>query len=262
MPPICYDTISYETDDTVAVISLNRPDVMNAINAKMREELMSALNRADGDSAIRVKILTGVGKAFCVGHDLKDTTNTRSSIEAILEEEYRPVILAIDTSPKLTIAAVNGVAAGAGASIVLACDLILMASDAYLYQAFAAIGLIPDCGATWYLLNQLGYRRAMEVVVSGEKLTGLQCLDLGLANKVVDVGSLRLKSLECAKILAEKAPLALSHSKAALKYAHSHSLAETISYEAKVQNQLGASKDASEGTLAFLEKRKPNFMGN
>ncbi len=264
-----YQTISYSVDHQVALITMNRPEVMNAVNATMRNELMDAINLALAADNIRVIVLTGAGPGFCVGQDLVEgevsgTVPGKPSGEQtrrLLEEEYKPLILAIDQSEKLVMAAVNGPAAGIGCSLALACDLVVMADNAYFYQAFVAIGLIPDGGACWQLVQQLGYRRALELVIEGSKLLAQECVALGLANRVVSADTLSDESMKWAKRLAQKAPLAIASSKSALKQAQHIDLEKTVALEAQLQAEITETDDALEGIKAFIEKRKPVFKG-
>jgi len=254
-----FNTLELAVKNRIALVTLARPDSMNAISEEMRKELLSVLQWIRDDDDIRVMVLTGKGRAFCVGHDLRDPSNEPAMTQTVIEEEYAPVILALNEMNKPVIAAVNGPAAGGGAALAMACDLVIMGADAYLYQAFLAIGLIPDCGASWFLLHQLGYRRAFEAFVDGSKLGPQECVALGLANRTAAQPDLLPDAMAWAGELAEKAPLAVRFSKSALKYAQHHTLADTIGYEAKIQGKLCLSNDAWEGATAFLEKRKPNF---
>lgn len=254
-----YNTLELAVANRIALITLARPESMNAISVEMRDELSSVLQLIRNDDDTRVVVLTGKGRAFCVGHDLRDPSNQPAMTQTVIEEEYAPIILALDEMNKPVIAAVNGPAAGGGAALAMACDLVIMGADAYLYQAFLAIGLIPDCGASWFLLHQLGYRRAFEVFIDGSKLGPEECVTLGLANRTASQSELLQDAMEWAGELAEKAPLALRFSKSALKYAQHHTLADTLGYEAKIQGKLCLSNDALEGATAFLEKRKPIF---
>lgn len=254
-----YNTLELVVENRIALITLARPESMNAISAEMRDELFGVLQLIGDDDDVRVVVLTGKGRAFCVGHDLRDPSNEPAMTQTVIEEEYAPIILALDEMNKPVIAAVNGPAAGGGAALAMACDLVIMGADAYLYQAFLAIGLIPDCGASWFLLHQLGYRRAFEVFVDGSKLGPQECVALGLANRTALQSELLPDAMEWAGELAEKAPLAMRFSKSALKFAQHQTLADTLSYEAKIQGKLCLSNDALEGATAFLEKRKPIF---
>jgi 2-(1,2-epoxy-1,2-dihydrophenyl)acetyl-CoA isomerase len=254
-----FDTVRYAVDQGVALITLNRPAVMNAFNHQMRVDLLAAVRRAVGDAEVRVVVLTGEGRGFSAGADLAD--GVPPLVQQQIDEEYKPVLMAISEAPKPFISAVNGAAAGIGSSFAMACDLTVMAENAYIYEAFIAIALVPDGGATWHLVRQLGRKRAFEVIIEGEKMSAARCLELGLANRVVPAERLLEETLAWARAIAKKAPLALRYSKEALNMAMQLDLADTISYEAKLQNITFISEDAREGVQAFFEKRPPVFRG-
>lgn len=258
---ISYETITYKVKNQVALITMNRPKVINALNARMRCELLAAINTASSDVKVKVVVLTGAGRGFCVGQDLAEEVSPGEGTRQLLEEQYKPLILAIDQSEKLVVAAVNGPAAGIGAAMALACDLLVMADDAYMYQAFLAIGLIPDGGACWQLVQQLGYRRALALVIEGSKLSADHCLQWGLANRVIPTARLIEETTAWAEQLAQKAPLAVAASKRALKQAQHTDLPNTIIMEAQLQAAMAQTEDAAEGSAAFLEKRQPVFKG-
>ena len=256
-----HQSILVERDGSVAIVSFNRPLSLNAIEASIRGELSAAIKEVNDDENIRVVILTGVGRAFCAGADLTEEWHEGTSVEDGLNEQYKPVLLAISNAPKPWISAVNGAAAGIGSAFAMACDLTLMAEDAYLYQAFAAIGLIPDGGATWHLAHTVGRKKAYELIAFGEKLKAEDCLQLGLCNRVVPTDKLIDEAKAMAKVLASKAPLSLRYAKEAVNAAMSHDLANTISIEARLQEICANSDDAKEGGLAFLQKRTAVFTG-
>ena len=247
-------------DDGIATLTMNRPDSRNALSRDMMTGLAESLARLALDPKVRVVVLTGAGRAFCAGADLSEGTLDQN-ISEILETEYRPSLLAIRESTKTWIAAVNGAAAGVGGSYALSCDLVVMAEHAYIYQAFIAIALVPDGGATWHLVRQLGPHRAFEMIADGEKMPAATCVSWGLANRVVPAEEVLPHALAWAGRLAEKAPLALRYSKQALREAMERSLPEMISEEARLQDLAGASEDAREGVMAVLEKRKAVFKG-
>jgi len=256
-----YQSIQVERDGPVAIVSFNRPASLNAIEASIRKELRTAIKAINDDDDIRVVILTGVGRAFCAGADLTEQHPVGSSVEDGLNEQYKPLLMAITNAPKPWISAVNGAAAGIGSAFAMACDLTLMADDAYLYQAFTAIGLIPDGGATWHLVRTVGRKKAYELIAFGEKLKASDCLQLGLCNRVVAADALMDESMSMAHILANKAPLALRYAKEAVNGAMNDDLCATISNEARLQEICANSDDAKEGGLAFLHKRKAVFRG-
>jgi len=260
-----YEAVRIERDGSVARLILNRPDSLNAFNAALRRDLLAAVRDLNADPELRVVILSGAGRGFCAGADLTEGFGESAanglSTELMLNEEFKPSILGISESPKLWIAEVHGAAAGVGSAYAMACDLMVMAEDAYLYQAFAAIGLIPDGGATWQLLRAVGRKRAMEIILGGDRIHGPRCLELGLCNRVVPADELPAAALELAQKMAGKAPLAVQYSKRALALADRASLAETISAEATMQHILVESEDCQEGVTAFFEKRPAQFKG-
>ncbi|MDB5969177.1 MAG: enoyl-CoA hydratase [Hydrocarboniphaga sp.] len=254
-------TLSLEKNNAVACITLMRPDRMNAFNAQMRKELLVTAHAVNNDPDIRAVVLTGGGRGFCAGADLEDLRPPGFTIDRQLNEEYKPILMTIAEGPKPWISAVNGAAAGIGAAFAMTCDLTVMGDKAYLYMAFAAIGLIPDGGATWHLSRALGRKSAYEMIVGGDKLAAARCLELGLCNRVVPDAELVSAAITWAEQLAKKAPLSLSLSKLALARAEHTSLGDTISYEAALQRTCTESADAREGILAFKEKRSPVFTG-
>jgi 2-(1,2-epoxy-1,2-dihydrophenyl)acetyl-CoA isomerase len=257
-----YETVSVETRGPLAVVCLNRPASLNAFNSTLRRELLLAVESVNEDQAIRVAILTGTGRAFSAGADLTEKQGPGFSVEDQLIGEFKPVLMAITDSPQPWISAVNGAAAGIGSAFAMACDLTVMARDAYMYQAFTAIGLVPDGGATWHLVHTLGRKRAYELIVSGEKLSAEKCLQLGLCNRLAETETLLEETLAWAEELAGKAPLSLRYAKAALNEAISSSLGDTINNEAKLQHLCISSDDFFEGVAAFTEKRAPQWKGS
>lgn len=256
-----FETIAYQVQERVALITLQRPRSHNAFNRQMRLELTSAIETADADSAVRVIVINAAGRNFSAGADLGEAAERSFDVQVQIETEYKPALLAIAGSTKPVISAVNGSAAGVGASLAMACDLTIMAEDASIYLAFATLAVVPDGGATWQLLNQLGRKRAFDLITSGGKLTAASCLELGLANRVVDAGRLLEQALAWALELAEMAPLALQHAKQALYQVAGMDLAEAISYEAGLQKICFGSDDFLEGMRAFQDKRRPVFQG-
>ena len=257
--------VTIEHHGAVAVLTLNRPDSLNAFNSGLRMDFMHAISRINADHNVRVAILTCAGRA-CAGADLAEGFTGEGAAggqqtEAMLKTEYKPSVMAIHEAPKPWIAAVNGAAAGIGSAFAMACDLAVMAEDAYLYQAFGAIGLIPDGGATWQLVRTVGRKRAYELIVSGEKVSAARCLELGLCNRVVAAEQLLEQTLSWASTLAEKAPLAMHYAKKSLAFAEEHDLASVISHEAALQHICFDSEDAKEGVTAFFEKRAPVWQG-
>lgn len=258
-----YETILYEIRNQVALITLNRPERRNAMNETLNRELFAAFQQAQNDETVRAILLTGAGKGFCAGADLSTFTQipTPEQVYEGILTMYQPLMRLITGIQKPVVAAVNGVAAGAGASLALACDLRMMAHDASLMMAFSNIGLLPDAGACWFLARLVGYSRAYEIAAEGERVSVERCLELGLTNRVAPADTLLEHALEWAEELAKRPTLALGLTKHALHHALLHDLASTIEYEARLQQQTIPSHDHMEGVMAFLQKRVPEFTG-
>ncbi len=258
-----YDTVVVERRGAVGIVTLNRPDYLNAFNRALRDDLKWAVREINDDEAIRAAVLTGMGRGFSAGADLTEAPADpeRFRVEDELNGEYRMSLMEIARAPKPWISAVNGAAAGIGSAYAMVCDLTVMAEDAYLYQAFAAIGLVPDGGATWHLASTLGRKRAYELMVGGEKLGAEKCLALGLCNRVVPADELLAEAVQWAGELAAKAPLALRYAKQSLNEAMESTLAETIASEARLQHICITSEDFREGVAAFMAKRAPAWKG-
>jgi 2-(1,2-epoxy-1,2-dihydrophenyl)acetyl-CoA isomerase len=260
-----YEAVQIERHGPVARLVMNRPDALNSFNGALRRDMLTAVTALDAATDVRVVVLAGAGRAFCAGADLAENLGSGAAggvaTERMLNSEYKPSVMGIAQSPKLWIAEVQGAAAGIGSAYAMACDLMVMAEEGYLYQAFAAIGLIPDGGATWQLLRALGRKRAMEVIIGGERLYATRCLELGLCNRVVAAQELTAQTLAWAAQLANKAPLAVQYSKRALAMADGVALEEMISAEATMQHILIETDDCREGVTAFFEKREPQFRG-
>ena len=256
-----YETVKYATEDAIAIISISRPDAMNAFNQTLRTELLAACERAAEDGAVRAVILTGEGRTFSAGADLKDGLDPSTRIDHMLQNEYRPTLEIIWNMEKPVIAAVGGSVAGIGTSFALVCDLLIMADNAFMLSPFTTISLVPDGGLNWLLVHQLGYRRAFQLSVESERITADRCFELGLANKIVLAETLLDEAKVWAKSLAERAPLSIAATKKAMRHATAGSWASTFDVEAPIQQVLRKSKDSAEGVAAFLEKRKPKFIG-
>lgn len=257
-----YDTVRYAIDDAVAVITIYRPDAMNSFNDELRRDLLAACERAANDRAVRAVVITGEGRSFSAGADLKGSLDPDKSVEDMLQAEYRPVFESIAAMEKPVIAAVGGSAAGIGMSLALNCDLLVMGDNAFLLSPFTTISLVPDGGLNWLLVHQIGYRRAFQLSIESERISAERCVELGLANKAVPADSLQDEAIQWAKSLAERAPLSIAATKKAMRHAASESWASTFDVEAPLQQQLRQSSDSAEGVAAFLQKRKPKFTGS
>ncbi len=256
-----YETVQYGQDGAVATITIFRPDAMNSFNTELRKDLLTAFEKAAGDESVRVVILTGEGRSFSAGADLKGSLSSDRPVEQQLQEEYRPVLECIAEMKQPIIAAVGGSAAGIGMSFALACDLLVMADDAFLLSPFTTISLVPDGGLNWLLVHQIGYRRAFQLSIESERISAQRCVELGLANKSVPADALMKETLKWAHAIAERAPLSLAATKKAMRHAASNSWASTFDVEAPLQKALRQSEDCEEGIKAFFEKRKASFKG-
>ena len=253
------ETVKYEKKDSVVLITFNRPEVRNAFNAKMTEDILEALVEAKNDSNIRAIVLTGEGLSFSAGADLSARDNKWSDTEAALIEGYLPSLKEIMEMPKPVISAVNGAAAGIGSAYAMACDLTVMSEEAYILQAFSNIGLIPDGGANWFLTNTVGCKLAYQIAIEGERIDAKRCLELGLVNKVVAGENLLAEAISWADKLSLRSSQSLSLTKKIMRKSVDSSYEDIYDLEAKTQNTLTGSEDNIEGITAFMEKRKPNF---
>lgn len=253
-------TILTADEGDVTIITLNRPMVRNALNRQLRAELLAALHAAAGRA--RCVVLTGTGGAFCSGQDLADAGPLDElDLERTLREEYELLIAAIADCPAPVIAAVNGVAAGAGANLALACDLVIAAESATFLQAFTRIGLIPDAGGTFWLPRQVGMARAMGAMLLAEPVPARQAADWGMIWEAVPDAEFEARWRARAAALAAGPTVALSALKQALRASPGNGLAEQLALEAQLQGRCGASADFREGVAAFLEKRPARFRG-
>jgi 2-(1,2-epoxy-1,2-dihydrophenyl)acetyl-CoA isomerase len=260
-----YETIQFEVQQGVARLTLNRPDRLNSFNVQMHEEVRDALVRVRTEGGARVLVLTGAGRGFCAGQDLSDRSvapgGTGVDLGQSIEKYYAPLVLALRRLPLPVIAAVNGVAAGAGANIALACDLVIAARSANFVQAFCKLGLVPDSGGTWLLPRLVGQARAMGLALLGDKLSAEQAAQWGLIWRCVDDAELASVVNDLARQLAAAPTRGLARTKQAIEESWDRSLAQQLEQERDFQRELGRTADYQEGVAAFTEKRTPNFTG-
>jgi len=252
-------------DSGVLQVTLNRPEKLNAFNPEMHGELRKALERAADEAAVRAVLLTGAGRAFCAGQDLaeRDVSAGAAPIDlsVSLGSHYNPLVRRLRELPKPVVCAVNGVAAGAGANIALACDIVLAARSASFIQSFARIGLVPDSGGTWFLPRLVGRARAMGLALLGDKLTAEQALEWGLIWKVFEDQDLLRESTALCRSLAEGPTKGYGLIKKAMNASSGNSLDAQLDLERDLQREAGLSEDYREGVSAFKEKRPPKFKG-
>lgn len=255
------DTVIYSQQDAVAVISLNRPDALNGFTAELCDDLLLAMERAHRDESVRAVVLSGEGRAFSAGADLKEGFKGERTTQGRLLFEYGPALTAIANIPKPVIAAVSGFAAGIGMSFAMHSDLLVMAEGSFLLSPFTTIGLLPDGGANWMLVKQLGYHRAYQLCIESERISAESCLGLGIANRVVAADQLMGNCIEWGNAMAKRAPLSLAATKKVMRHAMDNDSHSSYTMEAEEQERLRASADNFEGVTAFFEKREPNFTG-
>ncbi len=257
-----YSTVLYDLQGNVLRITLNRPDVYNAFNEAMKKELNDALKEAAKDPAVRCIVLRGAGdKAFCSGQDLKEHVAGKRSLKESLERSYNPMIRAIRTMEKPIVAMINGVAAGAGCSLALACDMRYMSSTAKLIEIFVRIGLVADSGSHWFLPRMAGMARAFEYAATGRDIDAAEAERVGLVNKVVAPEKLEEETMAVASRLAQAPTRAIGLIKRTLNKALVTDLDALLAYEAKVQQIASETEDHKEGVQAFIEKRTAKFKG-
>lgn len=259
-----YESVTIQRHGAVAVVTMSRPQALNAFDASLRRDILLAAREVNRDDAIRVVILTGAGRGFGAGADLAETpmSDPEWRVDDQLNLEYKPAIMEIYKAEKPWISAVHGPAAGISSAFAMVCDLTVMAEDAYIYQAFTAISLVPDGGATWHLVRTIGRKRAYEIIATGEKVPAGKCLEWGLCNRVVPTAELMDATLAWAEELSSRAPLSLRYAKRAVAQACEDDLGEVIAGEADLQRICIASEDAAEGAAAFMEKRAPQWKGS
>lgn len=258
-----YETVQTARDGAVVTLTMNRPERRNALHPSLDRDLRDALSHVSDDESIRAVVLTGAGDGFCAGADLSVLKQgpTPEELYDHLTTRYLPLIEGLRSCPKPVLAGVNGIAAGAGMALALACDLVVMAEDAAMIMAFSQIGFVPDSGASYFLVRQVGYARAFELAAEAAPLDAAHCHRLGIANKVVPPADLLEQTQKWAAHLATRPTTALALTKEALQHAQDHDLKSTIEFESELQMNALQTRDHREGLQAFLEKRKPTFHG-
>jgi 2-(1,2-epoxy-1,2-dihydrophenyl)acetyl-CoA isomerase len=259
-----FKTVRFSVTGAVATIALARPERLNALNATVHAEIRDALSAVEADPAVRCLVITGEGRAFCSGQDLTErviTDDKPIDTGASLDRDYNPLVRRLISFPVPTIAAVNGPAVGAGANLALACDILLFARSAYLQEAFARIGLVPDAGGTWLLPRLVGLKRAIAMSFTAEQIPADECQRLGIAWKVFDDATFRDDVAKAAALLAMGPTLAYRLMKRALNASYDNDLNAQLDLERDLQREAGASKDFREGVRSFHEKRLPRFEG-
>lgn len=263
---MAFSTILFDLVNGVATVTLNRPDVLNAVNSQMRAELRTVFEQISADDTARAVILTANGRGFCAGQDLRERLDTYTSGQApvlgeTLRQEYNPLILAMRNLPKPIVGAINGIAAGAGCSLALACDLRIASREASFLQAFMRIGLVPDSGSSFFLPRLIGPARAAEMMFLAEPLSAEKAFQMGIVNRVMPSEELPSAARELASRLAQLPTKAIGQAKRQLSLAMSASLDEVLEEEASGQAMASQTSDHLEGVRAFLEKRPANFTG-
>jgi 2-(1,2-epoxy-1,2-dihydrophenyl)acetyl-CoA isomerase len=263
---MAYQQIAVDRDGGVLTITLNRPDKLNAMTGVMSDELVDVFTSAGENDGVRALVITGAGRGFCAGQDLTEfeeayRAGERPDLREHLRHSYHRLIPLVVSTPKPVIAAVNGVAAGAGVSLAAACDIRIAGEEARFTQAFVKIGLIPDSGGTWLLPRIIGYARALELSITGEVIDAATALDIGLVNLVVAGSALQDEAGDLADRLAAMPTAAIAETKALLRGALALDLEEALEAEAEAQARMGQTDDHLEGVMAFAEKREPRFRG-
>ena len=261
-----FDNILFEVTAGIARLTLNRPDKLNSFTGEMHAELRTALDRVQSDHSVRVLVLTGAGRAFCAGQDLADPdmqmiNGKMPDIGNVVEKNYKQLVLRLQNLRVPTIAAVNGIAAGAGASVALACDLVIATKSASFLQAFSKIGLIPDTGGTWFLPQRVGMARAMGLALLADKLPAEKAAEWGLIWECTEDADFVARIDALAKQLSTAPTKALVRTRQAMHAAPGHTLEQQLSMEGGFMRELGWSPDYAEGVAAFMEKRAPKFTG-
>jgi len=254
--------VDLDAEAGIGTITLNRPDALNALTVRMKQELLAAFRRVEREKAVRAVILTGAGRAFCAGQDLRERLEPEAAPLGVeVRERYNPIVRAMRNLPKPIVGAINGVAAGAGASLAMACDLRIASETASFALAFGRVGLVPDSGATWFLPRLVGSARAAELALLNDPVAAADALRIGLVGRVVPAVDLAAEARAIAVRLAAGAPRAIALTKRALNAAWAHDLDAALDYEAHLQDIAGRTSDHAEGMAAFMDKRPPRFSG-
>lgn len=254
--------ITSEKKDKVTLITLNRPDKFNSFNREMALALHAALDEAENDKNCRAIVLTGNGKAFCAGQDLAEAIDPNGpGIKRIVDEHYNPIVMRLRKIEKPIIAAVNGVAAGAGANIALACDIVTAIDSASFIQAFSKIGLIPDSGGTFFLPRLIGFQRASALMITGDKVSANEAMQMGMIYKVYETSSFMNDVLKLAAMVADMPTKGIGLTKRLLNESFYNTYDKQLQFESFIQTEAASTYDYNEGVKAFLEKRKPEFKG-
>ena len=259
-----YDEILYQVESRVATLTLNRPDKLNAWTMHMEEEFGHAIREAASDPNVRVAILTGAGRGFCAGQDLSAVPvegEGKMDLGAIVRQTYNPVISAMRKLDLPIVCAVNGVAAGAGANLAIACDIVIAAESASFIQSFSKIGLVPDTAGTFFLPRAIGLPMATALMMTGEKISAQRAADLGMIYKVVPADQLENEAMTLARTLAQMPTKGLGYTKRLLNASLANNLDEQLGMEEEMQREAGRTLDFEEGVAAFRDKRPPNFRG-
>jgi 2-(1,2-epoxy-1,2-dihydrophenyl)acetyl-CoA isomerase len=256
------DTVLRDAAEGVLNVTLNRPDALNSFNVEMKEALLAALKDAARDKSVRVVVLTGAGRAFSAGQDLKERQEANAAdLGTELRLRYNPIVLAMRRLEKPVIGAINGVAAGAGISVALACDIRIASEAASFIEVFGRVGLVPDTGSSWFLPRLVGYARAAEMSFTADPVDAATAERIGLVNRVVAADQLMAEASALAARLAKSAPIAMALAKRALNRSLETNLEHALEFEAELQAIAGRSTDYAEGVAAFVEKRPANFTG-
>jgi 2-(1,2-epoxy-1,2-dihydrophenyl)acetyl-CoA isomerase len=256
-----FQFITQAVEHGVSIITLIRPDVLNSFNRRMASEVQTALGSAASDAAVRAVLITGAGRAFCAGQDLGEAMHANLDLGEIVRTSYNPIVLAIRQLEKPVVCAVNGVAAGAGANLALACDIVIASEDASFVQSFSKIGLVPDTSGTFFLPRLVGPARATALMFLAEKVGATQALNWGMIYQVVPSAVLMESAMSISKQLAQMPTRGLALTKRAINESLANDLQAQLALEEEMQRQAGRTEDYAEGVKAFLEKRKPVYTG-